>query len=224
MEAALAPQQSHYQDLVSLQSSTAPATTAVSTEQPLTSTSNAFRFPTYYSFPPFFTLQPNLTTLARQLELWSALIQSYCAHNHIFRLSLSAAASSPLFTNSSLNRRLDLLSIRRVLDYMATTEGDRRAEWVSVGKKAKDAADKSTAWIYWKRPEDWADLVYGWVDETGQKGSVLTVYELRESDSVSGQGWVGMDEEMLRRCLDVLVKRGKAQVFGADESAGVKFF
>jgi len=209
--------------------STSPLASSAALSQPptaLASTStNGFQLPPHYSFPPFFTLQPNLTTLARQLALWSTLIQSYCAHNHVFRLSLSTAASSPLFNNAAINRKLDIISIRRVLDYMISAEGDRRAEWVPTGKK-RDVGNegKSSAWIYWKRPEEWADVIHEWVDSTGQKGSVLTIYELRESDAVQSQDWVGMDEEMFRKCLDALVRRGKAQVFGTDDGAGVKFF
>jgi ESCRT-II complex subunit VPS25 len=67
-------------------------------------------------------------------------------------------------------------------------------------------------------------MIYGWVDETGQKGSVLTVYELREGEAVGSKEWVGMEEEMLKKVLGVLVKKGRAQVFGQDEGAGVKFF
>ena len=51
-----------------------------------------------------------------------------------------------------------------------------------------------------------------------------TIYELRESEAVEKQEWVGMDEDMLRRCLDVLVKKGRAQVFGQADGSGVKFF
>jgi len=197
----------------------------VSTTVAQGSTDSDFHFPPHYSFPPFFTLQPNLVTLSRQLSLWSSLIQSYCAHNRIFRISLTQVASTPLFQNATLNRRLDILSVRRVIDYMVTAEGDRRAEWVLAGRKSRDANEnKSSAWVYWRRPEEWADAIHAWVEETGQKGSVLTVYELRESDAVQGQAWIGMDEELFRRCLDLLVKRGKAQIFGADESAGIKFF
>ncbi|GAB7338998.1 hypothetical protein MBLNU457_5666t1 [Dothideomycetes sp. NU457] len=220
---------SYPQSASSLQVSTPSAATSGSptpgsSSVSLPPTSNGYQFPSHYSFPPFFTLQPNLGTLARQLALWSSLIQSYCAHNHLFKLSLSSAVNSPLFHNSGINRRLDVLSIRRVLDYMMSAEGDRRAEWVPTGKKSNPNENKSSAWIYWRRPEEWADAIHGWVDSTGQKGSVLTVYELRESDAVQSQEWIGMDEDMFRRCLDVLVKRGKAQVFGTDEEAGVKFF
>jgi len=154
------------------------------------------------------------------------MIQSYCAHNRIYRLSLSTAANSPLFHNATINRRLDLLSIRRVIDYMSSPEGDRRAEWISTSSKRSASRDetRSAAWVYWKRPEEWADMVYEWVDGTGQRGSVLTVYELRESEAVSSCEWVDMDEELFRSCLDVLVRRGKAQIFGEMEGSGVKFY
>lgn len=64
--------------------------------------------------------------------------------------------------------------------------------------------------------------MYGWVEETGQKGAVLTVYELREGE----RSWKGMEEGMLRKVLQVLVKRGKAQLFSGvgDGGDGVKFF
>jgi hypothetical protein len=34
----------------------------------------------------------------------------------------------------------------------------------------------------------------------------------------------GMDLELLQKSLQVLVKRGRAQVFGQDDQQGVKFF
>lgn len=33
-----------------------------------------------------------------------------------------------------------------------------------------------------------------------------------------------MDMELLQRSLQVLVKRGKAQIFGSEDQQGVKFF
>lgn len=43
-------------------------------------------------------------------------------------------------------------------------------------------------WIYWRTPEEWAALVEAWVDETAQKGTVLTLYELTEGEAVRGTG------------------------------------
>lgn len=49
---------------------------------------------------------------------------------------------------------------RDILDWMAKSEeeggGGKRAEWI-------DGASKSVAWIWWKRPEEWAGLIADWV-------------------------------------------------------------
>ncbi|KAK5137427.1 hypothetical protein LTR08_009005 [Meristemomyces frigidus] len=181
--------------------------------------SPTFAFPSYTTFPPFYTLQPNLTTRARQLDLWSALITSYCAHHRLFRLALSAPPAD-LFAHAPLGRALKPADVRAVLDHMAQPAHGPRVEWIAANK----GEPSSTCWVYWKSLAEWADAVYAWVDATGQKGSVLTVYELREGDAVSGAAWRDMDEALLRKVLGVLVKRGKAQVFGVEESSGVKFF
>ena len=185
-----------------------------------TANSNTFNFPTYTSFPPFYTLQPNLTTRARQLELWSSLITSYSAHYRLFKLSLSSVPAD-LFSNVTIHRSLKPSDIRLVLDHMSKPENGPRIEWIPATTRGEQA---SSCYVYWKTVGEWADAIYGWVDETGQKGAVLTVYELREGDAVSGKEWRDMDEGLLRKVLNALVKRGKAQIFGQEENAGVKFF
>lgn len=70
---------------------------------------------------------------------------------------------------------------------------------------------------------------------------MLTLYELTESEATLSQGRLGvlcrnrdsltrssdfhgMDPDLLQKALAVLVKRGKAQVFGQEDQQGVKFF
>ena len=125
----------------------------------------------------------------------------------------------------------------QVVDWMTRDEGGRRAEWIDGGLDAKGG----TAWVYWKRPEEWAEVIVGWVEETGQKSTVLTLYELINGEMTVGQGTVsrdwrpksnahgtldfhGMDPDLFQRSLAVLVKRSKAQVFGSEDQQGVKFF
>ena len=184
--------------------------------------SSDFKFPPYSSFPPFYTLQPNLTTRARQLELWSDLITSYCAHHRIFRLSLSSPPPD-LFSRSNIKRSLKTADIRTVLEYMSQPDNGPRAEWIPSSSGAK-TEQSSSCYVYWRTPADWADAIYHWIDETGQKGAVLTVYELREGEAVQNQDWRDIDEALLRKFLNILVKRGKAQIFGQQDNAGVKFF
>lgn len=69
--------------------------------------------------------------------------------------------------------------MREVLEFMRR-EG--RAEPVG----GKDPGD--VFWVYWKTPEEWAGLVEAWVDDTAQKGTVLTLYELTEGEGTRGTG------------------------------------
>jgi len=183
-------------------------------------TAPAFTFPPQYWFPPFFTRQPNETTRSSQLASWAELILSYCAHHHIFQLTPADAAATPLFNNAKLRRRLPLRDIVEVLNWMASEPGGRRVQWVD--EKAGPASER--CWVFWRRPEEWATLVEGWIDETGQRNSVLTLYELAEGDATVGQDFHGIHQGLLQKSLQVLVKRGKAQIFGQENELGIKFF
>ncbi|KAF2857540.1 ESCRT-II complex, vps25 subunit [Piedraia hortae CBS 480.64] len=169
--------------------------------------------PPYTTFPPFYTLQSNLQTRARQLELWTSWILMYCAHHRVYKLSL-ASPPSELFGNSKIKRGLKPSDCVTVLEHMAKVEG--RVEWLDKTKRF--------CYVHWKLPDEWADVILKWIEDTGQKGSVLTVYELRESDAVRNMEWRDMDEDLLKKVLGVLVKKGKAQIFGQQDGLGVKFF
>ena len=137
-----------------------PSPTNTSTPTMTTATPATFPFPPTYFFPPFFTPQPNSATRLAQLQKWSSLIQAWCRHHRIYRLSLVEAVDSPLFHNAALRKRLSLSEVRNVVDWMARGEedggGGKRAEWA-------DGASKTLVWIWWRRPEEWAGIVEDWV-------------------------------------------------------------
>lgn len=141
-------------------SSSTPTTSSTNPESQ--STGSTFKFPTTYSFPPFFTPQPNSSTRHSQLQKWSSLIQSWCRHHRIWKLSLIDAVETPLFHNAALRKRVSLGEARNIVDWMARSEeeggGGRRAEWVSSSR-----GEKNEAWIWWRRPEEWAGVVADWV-------------------------------------------------------------
>ncbi|KAI1482166.1 ESCRT-II complex, vps25 subunit [Daldinia eschscholtzii] len=196
-----------------------------------------FDFPREYHFPPFFTRQTNLTTHHAQLEKWSSLILSYARHHRIFRLSLSYEGTpyEDLFRNRKLNRALRLSDAREIFEFMRK-EG--RAEPVAAGNGSSGNAGGGGGgggdgggggggdvyWVYWRTPEEWAGLIEAWVDETAQKGAVLTLYELTDGEGTRGTEFYGLDPDLLQKALQVLVKRGKAQIFGQEDQQGVKFF
>lgn len=176
-----------------------------------------FKFPSIYTdYPAFFTLQVTASSRQSQLGRWSRLIQRYCRHHKIFQISIVDYQDKELFKNTKLNKTLYPDDIRTVIDFMVSQDGQQRAEWVTPAK--------ASAWIWWRRPEEWANSIAAWVDDTGQKGSVLTLYEIVEGDASENQEFHGMDMEVLRKGLAVLTKQGKAQVFGTDDQQGVKFF
>ncbi|KAK9377935.1 ESCRT-II complex subunit-domain-containing protein [Lipomyces chichibuensis] len=185
------------------------------------SRSTSFPFPSIYSFPPFFTRQPNSQTWTSQLSLWNSLILAYCRYNRIWRIDLNTAIEWDLFNNRDISRSLKLETCKEVLDSMVK-KGD--AEWVSGS--GSQVSKNTSAIIYWRRPEEWANIIADWIDSTGQKNTILTLYEIAEGDLSLSQDFRGIDPTILRKALDVLIRRGQAQIMkSADgEEAGVKFF
>lgn len=126
-----------------------------------------FKFPTSYSYPPMWSIQRTLATRNRQFERWSHLILSYCRHYRLWRLSIIDALESPLFHNSKLRKRLTIAEAKQVLDWMAGDDGGKRAEWAGNGP------EKGTAWMYWRRPEEWAEVVSTWVSNLSRISIIL---------------------------------------------------
>ena len=187
---------------------------------------NGYSFPRIFSFKPLFSKQPNVATSASQFRHWSTIVRGYCASHHIFILHASdLTPAHPLFHNAQIKRRCPPDLIRQIIAHLATTDHAESA--VPLAKNRPHDAS-GTTFIWWRSRQEWAALVENWVDNTAQKGSVFTMFELREGDPVRGQDWRGMPREMFEGVIDELVHRGKAAVFGVegDEGSGrgVKFF
>ena len=52
----------------------------------------------------------------------------------------------------------------------------------------KETDEGGTYWIYWRTPEEWAGVLMDWVERTGQRGSVLTLYEIAEGEGSLAEG------------------------------------
>ena len=181
-------------------------------------TNSSFRLHAHSNFPPFFTLQPNLTTRQSQLASWSSLLLSYCSHHHIYRLS----SSHPIFSNTQLNRRLKPEDVRIL--FASMVDSQHTAEWVDTQRKKSSASEREEIYVLWHSIEEWASLVLAWTEQTGQRNTVLTFYELLEGDATQSCEWRGMPEEVLGRVLNVLVRRGRAGLLGEGEGRGVKIW
>lgn len=70
------------------------------------------QFPEFYAFPPFFTVQPNITTREKQMALWRELILSYHTSKKIKTLVVH---DCPLWKNSAIGRELSHVDIKAVI-------------------------------------------------------------------------------------------------------------
>ena len=130
--------------------------------------SRIFTFPKSHAYPPMWDIQRVLATRETQFKRWSGLILAYCRHHRIWRLRLIEMLDSPLFSNKNLKKWLTLPEIREIVDWMITDEGQKRAEWVS------DNSDKTVCWIYWRRPEEWAEFIASWVRSSTFQAMIVT--------------------------------------------------
>ncbi|CAG8731657.1 9491_t:CDS:2 [Dentiscutata erythropus] len=156
-----------------------------------------FNFPSIHNFPPFYTLQTQPTTRQTQITLWSEIILAYFMHHKLYRLELSESLNGELFNNKGINKRLKLGTLQCIIDAMVK---QGTAEWDSQSKKN--------------------------VFNSGMTNSILTVYEIAHGDVTEGLDFHGLDQTILLKSLDILVKRGLAQLFqgSSTEDMGVKFF
>ncbi|ODQ45306.1 hypothetical protein PICMEDRAFT_27213, partial [Pichia membranifaciens NRRL Y-2026] len=186
-----------------------------------------FELPRIYDFPPFFTEQPNLDTYQSQLEQWKDVIMKYCEHHKVWALSIVGKPINSenndaedddfsIFKNDKIKRTASNEFIAKIYDYLIE---QKSAEWIDPKSRNHGIL------IYWHSLEEWSQLLYDWIDNTGQQGTILTVYELRRGDLALNREFYGMNYHMMVRVLEKLVKQGKATIMKDDENniGGVKF-
>lgn len=190
-------------------------------------------WPWQYDFPPFYTLQPNEDTRAKQVEAWSDLILSYCKLNKLFQLSMADLQRLDLFNNKKIDRRCSVELADHVLNAMAKK---RHAEWIGEPHKSlspnkrqqpvQPSLAQAKCLVLWNTVDEWAAVVYEYVDRSSLQGSVCTFYELTEAKEVKNEKFYKIDPLVFRKCLAILQGQGKAEVFqlDGDSEAGVKFF
>jgi len=179
----------------------------------LSASSSTPQYPEFYSFPPFFTIQPVLTTREKQMGLWRELILSYHSHQ---KIKVMRVHDCPLWKNADIGRELSPDDIQQVMeDFVKHGNG----EW-------DDPQSKTRCRILWRKPEQLATDIYQWAEANGYINSICTVYELHSGEDVNGMSFEGADEELLRRALSLLENQGKCTVFKGDtsEDDGIKFF
>lgn len=124
-----------------------------------------------------FRIQPHSETRAKQLEAWEQLIIDYLKASKQSTIDIRESQNTPLFNNSSINRKLSQESILTVLEDMA-----------KAGKAAPIDKSKAVWEVYWHSLDEWGNMVYSWACNSGLNNSVCTLFELREGENTVGEG------------------------------------
>jgi ESCRT-II complex subunit VPS25 len=124
-------------------------------------------------FPPFYTLQPNLDTRSKQLQLWRNHILNYSKENKKFLLDYS------LFTNPRINRSCNKEFIKIIIQELINSK-----DLYQVGNGGKVLVLNYSF-------KEWGEKVYSFVRESGQIGDVLTWFEIINTENQEFTG-IGM--------------------------------
>ncbi|EFJ33663.1 hypothetical protein SELMODRAFT_439061 [Selaginella moellendorffii] len=171
-----------------------------------------FKFPYFFDYPPYFTLQPVQDTREKQMQLWKELILRYCQHHKCFIINLEQ--EFPLFQNLSIQRKLSF-EAREM--FLAALVAEGKAEWL-------DKAHKKCL-VLWRSIQEWSEMILQLVRDNAMEDGVLTLDEIQSGDESRGTELAGIDRFVLVRALKLLEQRGKAAMFKgkAGDDEGVKF-
>lgn len=93
--------------------------------------------------------------------------------------------------NKKINRRLTLEALKTILDYM-----------VEKGLADYSTAEKDRVFIFSKPLQTIASAIFEWAHKNAKIGSVETLVDLREDDSVKGEIFHMIDIKIIERaCL-----------------------
>eukprot|EP01038_Epipyxis_sp_PR26KG_P004649 gene4649-6533_t len=168
--------------------------------------------PEFWSFRPFFTIQPVQATKEKQLKLWRELVLQYCMYHNIYRL---VPTTFSYFTNNTIDRSLSPDAINEVV-----------LSLIKAGNAEWEDASNTTLMIIWKNPEIIASEIYTFANTCGEPlGTVFTLYELLSGEDYQNTAFYGIDPTIFRRALQVLETNRKCQLIrgATPDEDGVKF-
>lgn len=76
--------------------------------------------------------------------------------------------------------------------------------------------------LYWRLPEEWAEVLHQWATSTGQLNTIMTFYEITEPAVESELSNIPLP--LLRKAIAILAKSNRAQIIAIPDGEGVRFF
>lgn len=185
-------------------------------------------FPPIYSFPPLYTRQPNKLVRNKQIETWINIIlemsqEAKCWEvNKLGEFKVSSNKGS-IFHNEEIQRSVPQIFINEVWKKMLTNnqliiKTDNEKTGSINPTEFIDNSDSADFYILWKNIDAWGSLLLEWFETCDKLNKVVTFYELSEGDESMNWDFHHMPEQLLYKCLKVLVKRGRATMMKGDNN------
>ncbi|KAJ7621653.1 ESCRT-II complex vps25 subunit [Mycena polygramma] len=180
-------------------------------------TPTGFLLPSLHSAPPFFTQQPHPGTNATVTEQWITLILTYARHRKLFVLRVEDTERTDsdwveVLRNERINRKLLPSFMSSII---ATMVSKNLATYDPPGQTR-------SVLLYWRLPEEWAEVLHGWAISTGQLNTILTFYEITDPPVPSPLSDIPI--ALLRKAIAVLAKTGRSQSIAVADGEGVRLF
>jgi len=155
--------------------------------------------------------------LAIAIDHWARLILSYARFKRQFYLRVEDAEVTggdwdEVLRNPRINRRVRPEYLSFILSQLVIKN-------LAVYDPIKQ--DRAVL-LYWRTPDEWAEVLHSWAASTGQLNTILTFYEIIEP-AVESQ-LSGIPVTLLRKAIAVLAKTARAQSIGVADGEGVRFF
>jgi ESCRT-II complex subunit VPS25 len=177
--------------------------------------SEVSKFPEYYDWPFFFTIQKHAETRIKQLQMWSDLIIQYCIENKVWRLSKSDF-STTLAKNTKINRKLSSEGINLIFEFLVQKN---KAMFIN----AKNNTDE--IFILRRSLTEWEEFIYAAATKRQRIETIETLEYITNDEDNESEEFFGMEVELLVLILQRLEKNKKC-VLLTDENnkfVGVKF-
>ena len=173
-----------------------------------------YKFPDYFYWPFFFTLQQNGETRRKQIHMWIDLVLKFCQDNKVWKLTPDLFYKN-LGQNPKINRKLDPKDIEIIFSSLVTVN---KATYVNP-KKPEDI------YILWKTFNEWEQFIYSSAVNRQSIDKLETLDYITQDDDNKNEEYFNMDRNLLIMVLKSLEEKGKCGLVkdSSGEYIAVKF-
>ncbi|KAI9294102.1 ESCRT-II complex, vps25 subunit [Neoconidiobolus thromboides FSU 785] len=173
----------------------------------------SFQYPKIFDFPPLFSKQIVPKIQEEQIEHWKQIILNYYYYHRLFLLDINLFnkqdISMECFENKKIGRKLNLDFLKEIVTEMY---------------KCKLVLFEDEKFIIlWRKPNEWADIIYQWVKDNGQNNKTFLLMDLIDDEDHKNEEFFNIPLLLLKESIKVLEKENKAKLFLQNNLDCVKF-